>query len=434
MSGEDAGGLTNALKKNIVGSTFFKGIDVVFNFLLVRFAIQFFGQEDYGIWLTILSFFTWFSVVEYGISSSFRNKLTKFFADGKWNDSKKWISRGYQASVVIYLLVILSVIILFSIFDFELLTSNLGWIFQLSFVLYCVHYVFFFLQTVLLATHHASAVYFVTALQKGILLVGIICFGFFELNPSLTFICLWFSSVPLLVWGIVSWVSYRTFLNKLRPNLGGILDLKTFSLKDINGAFFVMQMATLLIYATDNFIIMDQLSGTDVTIYNVTFKYFNILIIIFNIVLLPYWSSFTEAMHLKNFQWIERNIRKLILFWLLMVALGIGLYILCDLAYAFWIGSDLQIPTSLSLFMGLSIILTCWNTIFSYFLNSISKTRIQLYLLVFGAVINLPLSYYLLELYGTTGVIIATSCVLLPLSIILPLQVWKILRTNQAAE
>ncbi len=434
MSGGDAGGLTNALKKNIVGSTFFKGIDVAFNFLLVRFAIQFFGQEDYGIWSTILSFFTWFSVIEFGISSSFRNKLTKLFADGKWMESKNWISRGYQASVLIYLFAIFGVLLVFTIFDFQLLTANLGWVFQISFILYCVHYMFFFLQTVLLATHHASAVYFVTALQKGILLVGIVCFSFFELNPSLIFICLWFSSVPLLVWGIVSWFSYRTFLNKIKPNLGGILDLKTFSLKDINGSFFVMQMATLLIYATDNFIIMDQLSGADVTIYNVTFKYFNIVIIIFNIVLLPYWSSFTEAMHLRNFKWIEMNIRKLIVFWMLMVLLGIGLYFLSDLAYDFWIGSDLNIPTSLSLFMGLSIILTCWNTIFSYFLNSISKTRIQLYLLVFGAIINLPLSFYLLELYGTTGVIIATSCVLFPLSIILPLQVWKILKTNQTTE
>ena len=50
--------LTAKLLSNIKGSTILKGLDVLLNLLLVRYAIAFFGEEDYGIWVTILSFFT----------------------------------------------------------------------------------------------------------------------------------------------------------------------------------------------------------------------------------------------------------------------------------------------------------------------------------------------------------------------------------------
>ena len=42
--------------------------------------------------------------------------------------------------------------------------------------------------------------------------------------------------------------------------------------------------------------------------------------VIFNLVLLPYWASFAEAAHQKDRKWIQNNVKKLILFvvWILM--------------------------------------------------------------------------------------------------------------------
>ena len=46
---------------NVVGSSFYKGINILVGFLLVRYAIEFSDEETYGIWLTLSSFFTWAS-------------------------------------------------------------------------------------------------------------------------------------------------------------------------------------------------------------------------------------------------------------------------------------------------------------------------------------------------------------------------------------
>ena len=53
-----------------------------------------------------------------------------------------------------------------------------------------------------------------------------------------------------------------------------------------------------------------------------------------------------------------------------------------------------------------------------------------MWLLILGAVINIPLSIYLLEYLnlGSSGVILATNISLLPISIILPIQVYKIVK------
>ncbi len=429
MNAENAG-ISEKLKRNVYGSAFYKGIDVLFNFLLVRYAIRFFGAEDYGVWLTILSFFAWFSVIEFGVSSSFRNRLTQYFSDKKFDSIRTWIAMGYRATTIIYLLAIILFLVVYNSigFSFEQYDQNFDFVFQVSFVLYMVHYMLFFLQTVLLATHHAQSTYVISAIQKAVLLFGIIAFIQFEVAPSMSFICLWFSSIPLIVWGIATFFSYRSFLAPIKPSLQEISSSEIKPFKHIQKAFFIIQISTLIIYATDNIIIINGLTGADVTYYNIAFKYFNILIILFNIVLLPYWSSFTEAAHKKDVHWIKKNVRNLILLWLGITALSVIMLFASGYAYELWIGEPVSIPIELSIFMGVSVLITCWNNIFSYFLNSISKTKTQMIVLVISALINVPLSFYLLEKIGITGVIIATSIALLPLAIALPIQYRSVIK------
>lgn len=172
---------------------------------------------------------------------------------------------------------------------------------------------------------------------------------------------------------------------------------------------------------------MNLLSGEDVTLYNITFKYFNILIVLFNLVLLPYWASFTDAYFKADKGWITTHIQRLILVWIGIFIGGVFMFFVSSWAFKLWIGKSINADTSLSIFMLVSILLSAWNSIFSYFLNGISKVGMQKWLLILAAIINIPLSFYLVNRLGASGAIIATCISLFPTALFLPFQYRKII-------
>ena len=426
---------TKKLINNVLGASFYKGINIVFSFLLVRYSIEFIGEEQYGVWLTLLSFFTWFSALEVGISNSLRNQLTQYFVENQFEKVKKLLLKGYKALIMIYLPLIGLLIVLSFFIPVEVIFMsrenshiNFNFIFQISLVCYVLHYVFFFLHNILLSTHFTKTTYLITAVQNGLLLFGVILIKHFNFPSSLLLFCLLFSAAPLLVWSFFNLFSFTTFLKKIKPNVKDVFIEKIRPFKGMNKSFFVMQICTLVIFSTDNLIVANQLSGTEVSKYNIVFKYFNILIVFFNLVLLPYWASFAEAAHQKDKKWIQSNIKRLVMIWCCIALLAIVMVLLSNTVYKLWIGKDLEISTSLSLTMCISILLTAWYNIFGYFLNGISETKLQTKILIISALFNLPLSFLLLNYFESTGVILATCIALIPLGILLPLQYRSIIK------
>jgi Na+-driven multidrug efflux pump len=68
------------------------------------------------------------------------------------------------------------------------------------------------------------------------------------------------------------------------------------------------------------------------------------------------------------------------------------------------------------------------------FLNGIGKIKLQMWLFVFAALINIPLSVIFVKYlyFGVTGVILATCTSLLILSIAMPIQAYKVLKNKRA--
>jgi len=387
------------------------------------------GEEKYGIWLTLLSFFTWFSSLEVGVGNSFRNRITKYFVSNDLTKVKSIISKGYAGMIVIYFFIILVLFLVSFILPFDLFFTTNGKeflhfniAFRVSVILYMLHFVFFFLNTILLATQYAKTTYLITALQNGILLLGILLFIYFNVFPSLLLIFIWFTSVPMIVWLVSSFLSFSTLFKRIKPNIKEVFNEMINPLREVDRNFFIIQFSTLIIFSTDNIIILNLFSGTEVSKYNIAFKYFNILMVIFNLVLVPYWASFTEAAHKKDKQWIVSHIKKLVFLWLAISFFSMFMIVLAPQAYQLWIGKELKVPFLLSLMMCISVLLTCWNNIFAYFLNAIARIKLQMRILLIGSFINLPLSIVLANKYSSVGVITATCITLLPLAIALPIQ------------
>jgi len=197
--------------------------------------------------------------------------------------------------------------------------------------------------------------------------------------------------------------------------------------------FFLIQIASLIIFATDNLIITQIFTPADVTIYNIAFKYFYILSLVFGVILTPFWSAYTEAYTKGEFGWIKKVNAKLIKIWLIFIAIVFLMLLIAPTAYRIWVGSEIIIPEVLSILMAIFAIVTMWNNIFAYFLNGIGKIQLQLYNSVFVGILNIPLSIFFATYMnlGVSGVILATITCLFPSAIWAPLQYKKII--NQTA-
>lgn len=95
-----------------------------------------------------------------------------------------------------------------------------------------------------------------------------------------------------------------------------------------------------------------------------------------------------------------------------------------------WIGQEIFIPKYLILLWGIFVLNRVYGDIYAIFINGTGKIQLQMWLLVIGAVVNIPLSiYFIRDLnMGSSGAILGTNICILPLTIIMPIQVYFIIK------
>jgi Na+-driven multidrug efflux pump len=98
--------------------------------------------------------------------------------------------------------------------------------------------------------------------------------------------------------------------------------------------------------------------------------------------------------------------------------------------YAIWIGDKVFIPITVSILVYLWMILNTWNNIYSNFLNGIGKIKLQFYLGISAAIINIPLSIILGKKIGIEGVLLANVFLGIIGAIIYPIQYKKLIKNK----
>ncbi len=95
------------------------------------------------------------------------------------------------------------------------------------------------------------------------------------------------------------------YFNKNKILIPKILDVslkKLHSILNIGGKIFVSQIAGLIIFSTDNFIITNFLGPEMITEYSVVYKFFSIPLIAINLILGSIWSEATKEYYCKNYK------------------------------------------------------------------------------------------------------------------------------------
>jgi O-antigen/teichoic acid export membrane protein len=405
---------------------------------LVPVSIAYLGNVEYGIWLTLASILSWLINLDFGIGNGLRNKLAESLALNDLKLARIYVSTAYivfSIGITFAFLIYLAVhgmlnwaSILQAPLDYaNLLNTLVLWII----VLFLVQFLLKLLTSIINADQRPALNGVLSLSINALILLAVFILSQTTQKSFVAFAIV-SSGVPVLVLFAASFFLFSGHYKNISPSIRFIDFKYSSNLVKLGMQFFIIQISGLIVFTTDNIIIAQLFGPEQVVIYNIAYKYFYMIPLVFNVVLAPFWSAFTEAYVKKEYSWIRNAVQKLLLIWALLSFIAVLMIIISNIVYSIWVGSEMQVPFILSVFTGAFVIIANWNNIFAYFINGVGKIRIALYYSIFTALLNIPLSILLAKQFGLgiSGVILATNICLIIASVWSPVQYYKIINNN----
>ena len=388
-------GLSGALK---LGS-------MLVSFVYVPVAMGFLGTYKYGIWATLLNILSWVGMFDIGIGNGLRNKLTEAIARGE---------RGLGRSLASTAYAVMTIVIAIVAFVGGLAASRVDWVALLSayecdesvlavieigFLGACMTLVLSLCSSILYALQKTHLVNLLFLSQQVLMLVSVALAGRF-VGPQSSLVCvaLLYVGSNLLAY-VVATLALFTAESDLRPSVRAVDFSKARSLLGLGVLFFVAQVASLVLYATDSLIVSNLFGPEEVTVYATANKVFSAATALFTAMVTPFWSSSGAAMARGDARGIRADIRRMTRLWVVFSAAAIALALVFKPAARIWLGRDLGFDGAFVALMMVYAIVFMWNAIYSQVANGMSLMRFVTTTAMVQMVVNIPLS-----------ILLATSC------------------------
>lgn len=426
---------TDTYWHQVWGSTIFKAAAIASSFLALPFTIKFLGAEAFGIWATMLTLLSWVMLFDLGIGNSLKNKLSEAFAAGDTHSASSLVSTAYivigLVSAILFLIFLLASFYIpwqsvFNTHSIENGHIHLAMVLLVFFI--CINFWLSLISQIYHGFQKSSAAVFGQFVSNFIAFVlVVILYKFFDSNVLYMVLCY---GGALVIANLL--LSFSLFRNnrELVPRISLFSKNSVGSLVDLGMRFFVIQIAVLMIFMTDKILITQLLGPSAVMPYEVLFKLFSVITVLHSLILVPLWPAYTEAYAKRDFVWISAQLKKQIYIASFLFAGAIVLLLLGPYITKLWIGNDFHAPFSTYVVFAVFIVVSVWNNVFAYYVNAINKTNVQLVTAVIGAVMNVPLSIFLVKSldFGLNGILISTVICLSLYSIVGPFEVYRTLK------
>lgn len=421
--------------KQIKWSFVFKSLAFIAYYAAISLQVKILGSELYGVWATLLSIVTWVVFFDFGLGNGIKNYLTKAISLNNIKEAKQIILTGYVTILIISIILFIFVVILANTFDLSALfntnalsDSQLTNIVIVLFGFIFIHFVVSFVKQFVFAIQKNSLNEMEQLLFYILLLISLMLLTWKSIDSVLGVVIAYGASI--LMSKILLTVLFFGKNKELVPSLRDFQKNIMGKLMNVGMAFFALQLVSMFILLSDRIIITQLLGPASVTSYDIVYRLFSVVLILHGIVNAPMWSAYTEAYSKQDKNWIIKNLKKMKLLVFSLVAVTLILYLFSSELVKLWVGDEVTTTDRLSLYMAVYVIVLAWCNNYAFFLNAINNIKIQFYMLLVGAAINIPLSVYFVEYQGlgNSGVVLATIISLSLFAIAGPIQTQLILK------
>ncbi len=135
---------------------------------------------------------------------------------------------------------------------------------------------------------------------------------------------------------------------QLRPSWSAVSRRSATRLTSAGGLLFVIQIAALILFNTDNLIIARVLGAAHVTPYSVTWTLFTIPTLLITLIFPYLWPAYAEALARRDARWVARTFRLSLLGGTgVTVAMVVPLVLLGNWIIRVWVGPEAVPGTAL---------------------------------------------------------------------------------------
>lgn len=424
---------TKRLLEAVGSAVLSKGVLVLVNFLTIPIAIRYLGAESFGIWMTISTLLTMLLVLDLGIA----NSLTNFISEAYARNDREHASR-YSTTALAAMTVVAGAMGLIA----WVLWPHLRWysIFHLSSP-----------RLVPSVSHAAAAALSIFLIDLPSRLAVKILGGYQELRTAnifaaagsignlLTIILLVHlhaglaamvaGSAAALVGADILCLFWLVSFHKpwLRPRVSHLDRAAARRMMQMGTEFFVLQIAGLVVFNSDNLVITHYLGPAAVAPYSVAWRLVGYAAIVQTLLTPALWPAFSEAFERGDMAWVRKAFWHTI--WITMgAALGFAVFfaLLGRWTIRIWATSAAVPGETLMLLMCAWVLISTFMNDTGTVLVSKGETTLQAWCSLAAAAVNLTLSIWLVQRIGVNGVILGT--ILSYLLILIVPQTWACYR------
>lgn len=394
-------------KKNILGSLVIKGLSIAISFVLVPLTIDYINPSNYGIWLAISSIVGWFSFFDIGLTQGLRNKFAEARARGDDNSAQVYVSTTYAILGIIFFAVWVIYLFVSQFLDWAAILKvspemrpEVSLLALIIFTYFCLQFVLRIITTIVIADQQPAKSSLIDLFGQIATLIFIVILVL-TTEGSLVYLGFALCASPLLVLLGANIFLFKGAYRKYKPALSKVDFSNYKGLFNLGMTFFIIQVAGIIQYQTANVIIARNFGTLEVTSYNIVYKYFQMINMIFTIFLTPFWSASTEAYEKGDHQWIKNGIKKYNLLNILVFGISLIMLLFSNWFYDLWLGEGtVDIDFRLSFWGFVFFNVAMFGGKYMSFLNGISALRIQFWSSMASPILYITIVYVLISYFG----------------------------------
>lgn len=372
------------LLRNVLFSGILKVVGLLTSLLIVPVTINYLNNEVYGVWMTITSVLYWITTFDIGLGNGMRNYLTEALSQGNNSLGRSYISTTMLLLSLIALVMGLLLLYPLLAIDFNRFFNTYavgGDELRIAVVIaVCFTLMNFVVKNVgfIFVAMQKYAINDLLGISGSVLALAIIYVLTKLTSGSLVFVVMAYTITGCVVY-LLAAIPLFVRHPELRPSLK-YFD-KSLSRKIVGKGlgFFLIQISScLIIFGAANFFITQFCGPSSVTTYNIAYKFFNLLVIAYTIVLSPMWNAYTDAYVKGDILWIKSTFKKALLMWVLSVLGGLAMLVVCNMFYKIWVGSKVEVPLMVSFCTFVYVCFFNLNNCVTYLINGLNKIFVQI--------------------------------------------------------